>query len=86
MFVGSDEDRLRCVACGGEGLWRDCDIHTEVECYAVECEDCGVVSRDCGDPDKAMVAAGFVYAPCANPECDQKFASGDLCAECELAK
>lgn len=45
---------LICESCGiAEVSWRDCDIHTEQECYATECDDsatgCGYISRDCED-------------------------------------
>lgn len=42
----------RCVACSAEVSWRDCDIHTEDECYATECDTpfgCGMMLRDCED-------------------------------------
>jgi hypothetical protein len=29
-----------------------------------------------------MIAEGFVLAPCANPECDNLFASDTYCANC----
>jgi hypothetical protein len=45
-----NEDVTRCDVCSAEVSWRDCDIHTEQECYATECDTplgCGHVSRDC---------------------------------------
>ena len=47
------DEPLICEACkGAEVSWRDCDIHTEQECYATECDTplgCGFISRDCED-------------------------------------
>lgn len=45
-------DVTRCVVCSAEVSWRDCDIHTEGECYATDCDTpfgCGRVARDCED-------------------------------------
>jgi hypothetical protein len=33
-----------------------------------------------------MIAEGFVLAPCANPECENLFASDTYCASCETEK
>lgn len=30
-----------------------------------------------------MLSQGFVVAPCANPECEQLFASDTYCSNCE---
>ena len=32
---------------------------------------------------KEMIKEGFIFAPCANPACDVRFASGILCSICE---
>jgi hypothetical protein len=30
--------------------WRDCDVHTEVECFATTCDNCNqITTRDCED-------------------------------------
>jgi hypothetical protein len=34
----------------------------------------------------SLLAEGFVLAPCANPDCEQLFASDVLCAGCEATQ
>ena len=47
------DDKIICESCkSAEVSWTDCDIHTEQECYATECDTplgCGFVLRDCED-------------------------------------
>lgn len=38
---------VMCEECLSNTEWKDCDIHPEVECFQVVCENCGWISRDC---------------------------------------
>lgn len=38
---------VRCDDCLSGTEWRDCDKHTESECYKIECLNCGWAERDC---------------------------------------
>ena len=49
-FGATEEGDL--IHCGTAVEWKDCDIHTDVECYRIECMKCDWTERDCKESDK----------------------------------
>ena len=44
MFLFNAEDKL--THCGEHAKWIDCDEH-DSDCFAVKCDVCGLVDKDC---------------------------------------
>jgi hypothetical protein len=44
--IDPNEQETKCAECGNGTIWRDCPDHGE-GCYALECQDCFTLDKDC---------------------------------------